>query len=59
MARVPYVSREAPPVFIWYATPNVPMSPEPDAGVGIHHPIFGLVLKEKMVLQAPLGLLVL
>lgn len=43
-----YVSKDAPPVMLWYTTPNLPMDPEPDAGQGIHHPIFGLVLKEKM-----------
>ena len=43
-----YVSKDAPPVMLWYTTPNLPMDPEPDAGQGIHHPIFGQVLKEKM-----------
>jgi acetyl esterase/lipase len=43
-----YVSRDAPPVFLWYPLPNLPMTPDLDANAGIHHPKFGQVLKEKM-----------
>jgi acetyl esterase/lipase len=43
-----YVSKDAPPVFIWYTTPNLPMIPDLGPGEGIHHPKFGQVLKEKM-----------
>lgn len=43
-----YVSKDAPPVFLWYSTPNLPMTPDLSNGQGIHHPIFGKVLKEKM-----------
>ena len=43
-----YVSQGAPPVFLWYTTPNLPMTPDLEAGPGIHHPRFGHILKEKM-----------
>lgn len=43
-----YVSKDAPPVFLWYPMPNAPMTTELDANAGIHHPKFGHVLKEKM-----------
>ena len=43
-----HLSGHAPPVFLWYTTPNLPMTPEPDANQGIHHPKFGYVLKERM-----------
>lgn len=43
-----YVSGNAPPVFLWYLTPDRPMTPELSADEGIHHPIFGRILKEKL-----------
>lgn len=43
-----YVSKDAPPVFLWYPAPNLPMTPDLDADAGIHHPKFGRVLKERM-----------
>jgi len=43
-----YVSKNSPPVFLWYPRLNVPMTPDLDANEGIHHPKFGQVLKEKM-----------
>jgi acetyl esterase len=43
-----YVSKDAPPVFLWYPMPNLPMTPDLDANTGIHHPKFGQVLKERM-----------
>ena len=42
-----YVSKDAPPTFVWYARANV-MMPDLPAGHGIHHPKFGEVLKKKM-----------
>ena len=45
---LPHLSEDAPPVLLWYGTPNLPMTPEPDQNQGIHHPKFGVVLKEKM-----------
>lgn len=43
-----YVSREAPPVAAWHSRPVLPMPPDLSEGSGIHHPKFGLLLKEKM-----------
>jgi acetyl esterase/lipase len=41
-----YLSKDDPPVLLWYSRP---MDAEvTDTGVGIHHPLFGKVLKEKM-----------
>lgn len=43
-----YVSKDAPPVFLWYPLPDLPMTSDLDANAGIHHPKFGRVLKERM-----------
>lgn len=43
-----YVSKDSPPVFLWYPMPNAPMIPDLGPEEGIHHPKFGQVLKEKM-----------
>lgn len=43
-----HVSESAPPVFLFYVTSNVPMTPNLDPHDGIHHPRFGQLLKEKM-----------
>lgn len=43
-----YVSPDSPPVFLWYSTPNLPMRPDLEPGPGIHHPKYGLVLRERM-----------
>lgn len=43
-----FLTADAPPVFIWFRTPDIPMDAPPNAGQGIHHPKFGRVLKEKM-----------
>ncbi len=43
-----YVSEDVPPVFLWYMTPDSPMTPDLPADQGIHHPIFGRILKEKL-----------
>jgi acetyl esterase len=43
-----YVSKDAPPVFLWYVTPDLPMTPDLGAGEGIHHPKFGRLLKRRM-----------
>jgi acetyl esterase/lipase len=44
---VTHLTRDDPPVFLYYAQSNTPMPPE-NQGVGIHHPRFGYFLKEKM-----------
>ncbi len=43
-----FVSIHSPPVFLWYMTPNLPMTPDLPVGPGIHHPKFGFVLKQHM-----------
>jgi len=43
-----YVSKDSPPVFLWYSTPNLPMTRDLTMNQGIHHPRFGEILKEKM-----------
>ena len=45
---IDYAGPESPPVFLWYTTPDLPMTPDLDLGAGIHHPKFGQVLKEKL-----------
>ena len=45
---IEHASAESPPVFLWYKTPNLPMKPDLPLGPGIHHPKFGLVLKERL-----------
>jgi len=49
-APLTYLTADDPPVFTFYphsATP-VPLPPDADAGVVIHHPQFGVVLRDRM-----------
>lgn len=48
-----YVTKGDPPVFMFYTVPKDPLPPDAEAGPGIHHPTFGVVLKEKL---DPLGI---
>ena len=43
-----FVSQESPPVAMWYSRLVLPLPPDLAEGPGIHHPNFGLVLKDKM-----------
>lgn len=43
-----YLTAAAPPVFVWYKTLNAPITAETGEGVRIHHPRFGLLLKQRM-----------
>jgi acetyl esterase/lipase len=49
---ITHVTKDAPPVLLWY---NNPIDAEiTNQGIGIHHPLFGKALKEKMdALQIP------
>jgi len=47
-----YVTRDDPPVFLFYAEPHAPLAPDAKPGQGIHHPLFGRALKAKL---DPLG----
>jgi acetyl esterase len=43
-----YLTADDPPVFLYYDESDAPLPPGAPAGAGIHHPIFGRKLKEKM-----------
>jgi acetyl esterase len=43
-----FLTDQAPPVFAWYRTPNVPVTTDTAENVRIHHPRFGLLLKRRM-----------
>ena len=42
-----HLTKDDPPVFLYYARPMRPLPPA-DTGEGIHHPLFGTFLKERM-----------
>lgn len=48
-----YLTRDDPPVFLFYNEPEGPLPADAKPGEGIHHPKFGTALKEKM---DPLGI---
>jgi acetyl esterase/lipase len=43
-----YVSKDDPPVFLFYSEPKGPLPADAKPGEGIHHPKFGEMLKEKL-----------
>jgi acetyl esterase len=43
-----YVSKDDPPVFLFYNEPKGPLPADAKPGQGIHHPNFGEALKEKL-----------
>jgi hypothetical protein len=43
-----YLTADDPPVFLFYTEADRPVPPNAPDGAGIHHPIFGRKLKEKM-----------
>ncbi len=45
---VTHLSRGDPPVLLLYFEPDKPLPPDAKPGAGIHHPRFGLFLKERM-----------
>jgi acetyl esterase/lipase len=47
-APINYVTKDDPPVFMFYTVPKAPLGPDADANTGIHHPNFGVALKEKL-----------
>jgi acetyl esterase/lipase len=47
-----HATADAPPVFLYYSEPQGPLPVDARAGEGIHHPNFGIALKERL---APLG----
>jgi acetyl esterase/lipase len=48
-----YLTKDDPPVFLFYNEPKGPLPGDAQPGQGIHHPNFGVALKEKM---EPLGI---
>jgi acetyl esterase/lipase len=47
-APITYLSRDDPPALLSYSFPNEPVGPDTPLGVIVHHPKFGLALKERM-----------
>lgn len=45
---IKHLTADDPPVFLFYTEPNRPLPPNARPGQGIHHPLFGLKLKEQM-----------
>ncbi|MEP6944300.1 MAG: alpha/beta hydrolase [Acidobacteriota bacterium] len=43
-----YLTKDDPPVWAFYSVPNKPLTAESTASEAIHHPGFGVVLKEQM-----------
>jgi acetyl esterase/lipase len=43
-----FVSPEAPPVWMWYWTRDLPLDDDLASGKGIHHPHFGRLLQKRM-----------
>ncbi len=47
-AAMTHVSKDDPPIFMVYGEADAPLPPSSPPGAGIHHPIFGHKLKERM-----------
>lgn len=45
---LPHLTAAAPPVFMWYSYPNVPVRADMSEKVRIHHPAFGNLLQREM-----------
>lgn len=45
---ITYLNRGDPPVYMFFGEPKGPLPPDAKPGEGIHHPNFGLVLKQEM-----------
>jgi acetyl esterase len=52
-SQITYLTKDDPPVFLFYNEPKGPLPADAKPGDGIHHPNFGVALKEKM---DPLGI---
>jgi acetyl esterase/lipase len=48
LSPINFVSADAPPIFMWYWTRDLPLDENLSARNGIHHPEFGRALKAKM-----------
>jgi acetyl esterase len=45
---ITYATKDAPPCFLLYGEPDVPVHADAKPGQGMHHPAFGKALKEKL-----------
>ncbi len=43
-----HLTRDDPPVFLYYGFPNTPITPDTLASKRAHNPVFGTYLKERM-----------
>ena len=48
VSAIKHLTADAPPIFEVYSEANVPLTPDAQIGQGMHHPIFGLKLKDAM-----------
>lgn len=48
VSAIKHVTRDDPPTFMFYGEADEPLPPNAKPGQGIHHPIFGHKLKEKL-----------
>ena len=48
VSAIKHLTADDPPIFMVYSESNVPLTPNAQIGQGMHHPIFGLKLKEAM-----------
>jgi len=47
-AAITYLSKDDPPALLDYSYPNADVTPETSLGLIVHHPKFGIALKERM-----------
>jgi acetyl esterase/lipase len=47
-APINHITKDDPPVFLFYSEPKGPLPANAEPGQGIHHPNFGTALKEKL-----------
>ena len=47
-APINHITKDDPPVFLFYSEPKGPLPADAGPGEGIHHPNFGTALKEKL-----------
>jgi hypothetical protein len=45
---ITHLTKDAPPVFLYYVEPDEPLPADAKPGAGIHHPRFGFFLKDRM-----------
>jgi acetyl esterase len=48
MAPITYLTKDDPPALLTYSYANEPTTPKSPLGLVVHHPLFGLALKQEM-----------